>query len=242
MIQIIPSIWISQGKIVRFLQGDFSKGEVYDDSPMDVVKQFEDHGIEVLQLVDIDGARRGAPINYGVLETLAAHTDMKIDFAGGISTGGAIGKAFELGADYITAASVAVNDPDIFADWLVTYGRNKITLGADSINGTIAIKGWQKTTDVDLFEHIDYFYQRGLKYVKTTDVAKDGILEGPAFDLYQQIMDKFPDISLLASGGVRSIEDIERLNDMGVFAVIFGKAYFTQKIKLKDLKKFLVSS
>ena len=151
-------------------------------------------------------------------------------------------KAFECGASYITAASIAVHKPDIFGSWLVTYGRNKITLGADCLNNKIAIKGWTKRTTIDVFDHISHFYERGLLYLKTTDVAKDGNLEGPAFDLYKEILKRFPDIRLLASGGVRSMEDIEKLDEMGIFGVIFGKAYFENKLKLEDLKKFLVSN
>jgi len=227
---------------VRVRKGDFSKEIIYEQNPLDIAYEFEDHGIETLHLVDLDGARRGDPVNYPVLETLASYTKLKIDFAGGISNIGAIGKAFEYGAAYVTVATAAVHRPDQFASWLLTYGRNKITLGADSVNRKIAIKGWTKKTEIDLFEHIEYFYDRGLKYVKTTDIAKDGDLEGPAFDLYKEIIDRFPNISLLASGGVRSMDDIEKLNEMGVFGVIFGKAYFEQKIKLEDLKRFMISS
>ena len=240
MIQIIPSIWIREGKCVRVKQGDFSKEEVYKESPLDLAKRFEDHGIKILHLVDLDGARRGSPVNYFVLEALAGYTNLKIDFAGGIQTDGDISKAFEYGAKYITAATVAVRQPELFASWMISYGRERITLGADSLHGKIAIKGWQKQTPIDLFKHIDYFYSRGLKYVKTTEIAKDGLLEGPAFDLYADITSRFPDIQLLASGGVRSIEDIDRLNDMGVYSVIFGKALMEDKIKLSDLKKFLI--
>ena len=140
-----------------------------------------------------------------------------------------------------TAATIAAYDPDLFASWMVSYGREKITLGADSLNGYIAIKGWIKKTQIDLFEHIDYFYSRGLKYVKTTDISKDGVMEGPSFELYQKIIDKFTDIQVLASGGVRNIDDIDQLNDMGVFAVIVGKALYEGKIKLPELEKFSVN-
>lgn len=242
MIQIIPSIAIAEGKVIRLEQGDFSKEKVYDKTPIDLAKSFEDHGIEVVHLVDLDGARRGQPVNYDLLEMIAGHTNLKIDFTGGINTDGDISKAYEYGASYITAASVAVNRKELFASWIISYGREKITLGADALDGKISIKGWQKNTDLDLFEHIDYFYSRGLKYVKTTDIAKDGLMQGPAFDLYQNIIDQFEDICVLASGGVRSIDDIKRLNDMGVFAVIFGKAFYEGNINLKDLDNFLVKA
>ncbi|MEQ8478852.1 1-(5-phosphoribosyl)-5-[(5-phosphoribosylamino)methylideneamino] imidazole-4-carboxamide isomerase [Fulvivirga sp.] len=240
MIQIIPSIVINDGKVIRLQQGDFSKEIVYDQTPIDLAKSFEDHGIEVVHLVDLDGAKRGQPKNYHILEAIAGYTNLKVDFTGGIHTDGDISKAYEYGASYITAASIATTRKELFASWIVSYGREKITLGADALDGKIAIRGWQKQTDLDIFEHIDYFYSRGLKYVKTTDISRDGVMEGPAFDLYQQIIDKFQDICVLASGGVRDVADIERLNDMGVFAVIFGKAFYEGRIKLKELEKFIV--
>lgn len=242
MIQIIPSIVINGGKVIKLQQGDFSKEKVYDQSPIDLAKNFEDHGIEVVHLVDLDGARRGQPVNYHILEAIAGHTNIKVDFTGGIHTDGDISKAYEYGASYITAASIAVTRKELFSSWIISYGREKITLGADAINGKIAIRGWQKSTEIDIFEHIDYFYSRGLKYVKTTDVDKDGVMQGPAFDLYKNIQDKFPDICVLASGGVRNVDDIKRLNDMGVFAVIFGRAYYEGRIKLKELEEFLVKA
>lgn len=240
MIQIIPSIAINDGKVIRLQQGDFSKEIVYDQTPIDLAMSFEDHGIEVVHLVDLDGARRGQPVNYHILEAIARYTNLKVDFTGGIHTDGDISKAYEYGASYITAASVAVSRKELFASWIVSYGREKITLGADALDGKIAVRGWQKQTDLDIIDHIDYFYSRGLKYVKTTDISKDGVMEGPSFDLYQKIIDKFPDICVLASGGVRDVADIERLNDMGVFAVIFGKAFYEGRIKLKELEKFIV--
>lgn len=241
MIQIIPSILIHKGKVIRLKQGDYSKEIVYHNSPVDLAREFEDHGIEVVHLVDLDGAKRGSPINYHVLEAIAGHTNLKVDFTGGIATDGDISKAYEYGARYITAATVAAYNPDLFASWIVSYGREKITLGADALNGEIAIKGWIKKTQIDLFEHIKYFYNRGLKYVKTTDISKDGVMEGPSFELYQKIMDKFEGIKVLASGGVRNVSDIDQLNSMGVFAVIIGRALYEGKIKLKDLEKYSVN-
>ncbi len=242
MIQIIPSIAIIDGKVIRLKQGDFSNEKVYDQSPVDLAKSFEDHGIEVVHVVDLDGARRGQPVYYHILESIAGHTNLKVDFTGGIHTDGDISKAYEYGASYITAASIAVSRKELFASWIVSYGREKITLGADALNGKIAIRGWQKNTDLDILEHIDYFYSRGLKYVKTTDISKDGMLEGPAFELYKRIIDRFPDICVLASGGVRNIDDIQAWNDAGVFAVIFGKAFYEGQMKLSDLERFIVNA
>lgn len=240
MIKIIPSIAVIKGRTTRLTQGDYTKEVVYDVSPVDVAKNFEDNGIKQIHLVDLDGARRGEPVNYATLETIAGHTGLEIDFTGGISTDGDIAKAYEYGATYITAASVAVNRKELFASWIISYGREKITLGADSTNKRIAFRGWQKDTSIDLFDHIDYFYSRGLKYVKCTEISKEGSLTGPAFDLYQEILDRFPNICLLASGGVRNVEDIEKLSDMGVWGVHFGKAYYEGRVKLEELKKFLI--
>lgn len=240
MIQIIPSILIHNGKVIRLKQGDFSKEVIYDSSPVDLARQYEDHGIEVVHLVDLDGAKRGSPINYHVLETIAGHTDLKVDFTGGINTDGDISKAYEYGASYITAATIAAYNPNLFASWILSYGREKITLGADSLDGNIAIKGWIKKTQIDLYDHISYFYNRGLKYVKTTAIDRDGLMEGPSFDLYKSIIDRFEGIQVLASGGIRSIDDIDKLNEMGVFAVIIGKALYEGKLSLKELEKYAV--
>ncbi|MGI9542503.1 MAG: HisA/HisF-related TIM barrel protein [Cyclobacteriaceae bacterium] len=242
MIQIIPSIWVMNGRTTRLTQGDFANEKVYDVSPVDVAKNFEDAGISKIHLVDLDGAKRGSPVNYEVLEAIAGYTNLEINFAGGITTDGDISKAYEYGANIITAATIAAYRRDHFASWIISFGRERITLGADAINGKIAIKGWQKDTSIDLFEHIDHFFSRGLKYVKTTDIPKAGKMEGPSFKLYQEILDRFPGICLLAAGGIRSIDDIEKLQEMGVWGVVFGKALYEEKIPLKDLERFLVSA
>jgi phosphoribosylformimino-5-aminoimidazole carboxamide ribotide isomerase len=243
MIQVIPSIAIRKGRVVKMRKGDPASEKAYDENPLDLAKRFEDHGIEVVHLVDLDGAERGNPINYHVVEAISGHTDLKIDFTGGISTDGDISKAYEAGADFITASSIAVTDPELFASWIVSYGREKITLGADvtDINTKkLLFRGWQSKSELTLFEHLEYFYTRGLKYVKSTDVSRDGVLEGPAFSFYQEIIEKFPEMCVLASGGIRGVDDIKKLNDMGIFAVIFGKAYYEGVLNLKDLEQFLV--
>jgi phosphoribosylformimino-5-aminoimidazole carboxamide ribotide isomerase len=243
MIQVIPSIAIRKGKVVKMRKGDPTSEKAYNENPLDLAKRFEDHGIEVVHLVDLDGAEKGSPVNWAVLETISGYTDLKIDFTGGISTDGDISKAYEFGADYITAASIAVTNPELFASWIISYGREKITLGADVVDRNskeLLFRGWQRKTQTKLFEQLEFFYSRGLKYVKSTDVSRDGVLEGPAFDYYQEIISTFPEICVLASGGVRGVDDIKRLNDMGVFAVIFGKAYYEGVLNLKDLEQFLV--
>ncbi len=245
MIQVIPSIAIRKGKVVKMRKGDPASEKAYDENPLDLSKRFEDHGIEVIHLVDLDGAEKGSPKNFHVLEAISNHTDLKIDFTGGISTDGDISSAYEFGAEYITASSIAVTNPELFASWIVSYGREKITLSADVTDvqsKQVAFRGWQKKSDLNLIDHLKFFYERGLKYAKCTDISRDGSLEGPDFDFYQEILTTFADLKVLASGGVRDAADIERLNEMGVFAVIFGKAYYEGKLSLKDLERFLVKS
>jgi len=236
--QLIPSISLIDGKINRLKKGDFSHPDVFEDNPVDIAKKFEEHGIEILHLLDLDGAREGWPINYHILEAIVGHTNLKVDFTGGLNTDGDISKALEYGASYLTVGSVAVKRPSRFNSWIISFGREKITLSADSKNGKIAVKGWKQETDIDLFDHIEYFYDRGLKYVKATDIDLDGMMQGPAFDLYAEIMKRFPDIKVLASGGVRNMDDIKKLADMGIYGTIFGRAYFEGKIKLEEIEAF----
>lgn len=242
MIKVLPSIWVIKGKCVRVKQGDFSQQIVYNDSPLDVAMEFEDHGITQIHLVDLDGAKRGQPVNYGVLSAISGYTKLEVDFTGGIHTDGDISNAFEHGADYITAATIAVYDKELFASWIVSYGRENVTLAADCIDRKIIIKGWRKKTTIDIMDHVQYFYDRGLKYLKTTDIDKDGQLSGPSFELYKELVDRFPDIRLIASGGVQSIDDIVKLQELGVWGVHFGKAYYEGKINLKDLENFVLSN
>ncbi|HEY4656389.1 MAG TPA: 1-(5-phosphoribosyl)-5-[(5-phosphoribosylamino)methylideneamino] imidazole-4-carboxamide isomerase [Cyclobacteriaceae bacterium] len=243
MIQVIPSIAIRKGRVVKMRKGDPTSEKAYDENVLDLVRRFEDHGIDVVHIVDLDGAEKGSPVNYHVIEAIAGYTNLKIDFTGGITTDGDISKAFEFGASYITASSVGVTDPELFASWIISYGREKVTLGADVTNVVtkeLLYRGWQRKAQVTLFDHLEYFYSRGLKYVKSTDVSRDGVLEGPAFDFYEEIIQRFPEICVLASGGIRGVDDIKRLNDLGVFAVIFGKAYYEGILQLKDLRPFVL--
>lgn len=242
MIQVIPSIAIRQGRVVKMRKGDPESEKTYDENPVDLARRFAEHGMEVVHLVDLDGASQGSPVNYHVLEAIAGHAGTKVDFTGGISTDGDISKAFEYGAAYVTASSIAVTEPELFLAWLLTHGREKITLGADVVDTEskkLLYRGWRRKSEVTLFEHLQVFLDRGLKYVKSTDVSRDGVLEGPAFAFYKDIIEHFPDIKVLASGGVRGIDDIKRLSELGVFAVIFGKAYYEGILKLKDLEKFI---
>lgn len=233
---------VMRGRTTRLAQGDFKRETVYDQSPLEVAKQFEDAGVSQIHLVDLEGAKRGASINFEVLESITDHTNLDVSFSGGLYSDGDIIKAYEYGAFNIIAATIAAYRPEFFASWIVSYGRERITLGADSLKGKIAIRGWQKDTTIDLFEHIEYFFNRGLKYVKTTDIPKHGAMTGPSLKLYEEILRRFPGICLLASGGVRSIEDIEKLHDLGVWGVVFGKAFYEGVLSLKDLERFLVSA
>jgi phosphoribosylformimino-5-aminoimidazole carboxamide ribotide isomerase len=238
MIKLVPSISVIKGKVIRLISGDYEKETEYEKSPVDFARMFEDVGLDVIHLVDLEGAIKETPVAFHVLETLCGHTNMKIEFAGGIRTDGDILKLFEFGARYISVASVAARDPELFTQWIFSYGREKLSLSADSVDNQVVIKGWQKKTDINLFDHIRHFYNLGLKYVKVTDVSRDGTMVGPNFDLYKQLVDTFPNASIIASGGVRSIDDIKKLDDLGIYAVIFGKAFYEGKITLNDLQKF----
>jgi phosphoribosylformimino-5-aminoimidazole carboxamide ribotide isomerase len=239
MIKLYPSISILKGKVTRLTRGDYSLEKEYEKSPVDFARMFEDIGIEVIHLVDLDGAIAESPVAYPVVEAIAGHTNLEIEFAGGIRTDGDILKLFECGAKYIAVSSMAAQDRELFTSWLFSYGREKVSLSADASDGKLLIKGWQKKTDIDLNEFITYFYDRGLQYLKVTDVTRDGTMVGPNFDLYKEMVESYPNAKIFASGGVRSADDIRKLEDTGVYAVIFGKAFYEGKLTLNDLKTFI---
>ena len=237
MFKIIPSLSISNGQIVLLKKGDFSDQLKYDLNLIDAAKLLEDNGIEVVHFLDLDGVKQETPKNYDSLEAISRHTDLKIDFMGGIRTDGDVNKVLEYGADYFTASSVAVNNNELFASWIMSYGREKLSLMANVADNKLIYNAYTQKADIDIYEHIDYFHLRGLKYLKVTDINRDGVLEGPNFDLYQKLIDKFPDMSIAASGGVRSMDDIKRLKDMGLYGVIVGRALYEGKIKVEQLKE-----
>lgn len=239
MIKLYPSISILHGKVTRLTRGDYSKEKEYERSPVDFARMFEDIGIEVIHMVDLEGAIKESPVAYHVLEAVAGHTNLEIEFSGGIRTDGDIMKIFECGAKYIAVSSIAAKDRELFTSWLFSYGREKVSLSADAADGKLMIKGWQKKTDIDLYEFVTYFYNRGLKYLKVTDITRDGTMVGPNFDLYKDLVIQFPNSKIFASGGVRSKDDIKKLEDLGVYAVIFGKAFYEGKLTLDDLKTFI---
>ena len=238
MIELIPAIDLIDGKCVRLTQGDYSSKKTYNEDPLEVAKMFEDCGIRRLHVVDLDGAREGRIINYATLERLATRTSLIIDFGGGLKSDMDLEIAFNCGAQMVTGGSIAVKEPDIFILWLRQYGNPKIILGADSKNGKIAINGWQNTTDKELIPFIEDYQKQGIRKVICTDISRDGMLQGPAIDLYRAIRKTLPDIYLIASGGISSVNDIETLDAAGIPAVIFGKAIYEGRIQLKDLIRF----
>ena len=238
MIELIPAIDLIEGKCVRLTKGDYDTKKVYNEDPLEVAKMFEDYGIRRLHVVDLDGAREGRIINYRVLERLATRTSLVIDFGGGLKQEDDLEIAFESGAQMVTGGSVAVKNPDLFTSWIKKFGSDKIILGADAKDKKIAVNGWRETTDKDLIPFIQEYYDKGITKVICTDIGCDGMLQGPSVGLYEEIRDAIPYMYIIASGGVGSIEDIERLVEAGIPAVIFGKAIYEGKIRLEDLLRF----
>ncbi|MDG1652726.1 MAG: 1-(5-phosphoribosyl)-5-[(5-phosphoribosylamino)methylideneamino]imidazole-4-carboxamide isomerase [Flavobacteriaceae bacterium] len=239
--RIIPAIDIIEGKCVRLSKGDYDTKKIYNESPLEVAKAFEAHGIAYLHLVDLDGAKSKHIVNYKVLERLANKTSLKIDFGGGLKSDADINIAFESGASQITGGSIAVKSPETFMRWLDQYGSEKIILGAD-IKGThIAIEGWLKTSEQTLFDFVHDYKKKGVEYVICTDISKDGMLEGPAFDLYKRLLAK-EEIKLIASGGISKFEELPQLQDLGCEGVIIGKAIYENRISLKQLENYVINS
>ncbi|MCF8323864.1 MAG: 1-(5-phosphoribosyl)-5-[(5-phosphoribosylamino)methylideneamino]imidazole-4-carboxamide isomerase [Leadbetterella sp.] len=239
MIQVIPAIDIIDGKCVRLTQGDYEQKKIYNEDPSEVAKEFEDAGIKRLHLVDLDGAKEKRIINHKVLEKIANSTKLIIDFGGGIQSDEDIQKAFDFGAKMITGGSIAVKNQEMFLGWLEKFGPEKIILGADAKDEMIAISGWQESTKVSVYDFIEEYLKKGIKYTISTDVAKDGLMQGPSFELYEKMQARFSDLKIIASGGVSEMKDLEKLNDQGVFGVIVGKAIYEGKIGLKELEKFI---
>lgn len=236
--QIIPAIDIIEGKCVRLTQGDYAQKKVYNENPLEVAKQFEDAGIERLHLVDLDGAKAGRIINWKVLEMLAGKTELIIDFGGGIKTEKDIDIIFDSGGAIATVGSIAVKASELFYQWLTKYGGAKILLGADVKEEKISIHGWTEQTEINIFDFLNENISHGLKQAFCTDISKDGLLQGPAINLYKKIIQKFPSLKFIASGGVSSMKDLEQLKETGCKGVIIGKAIYEGRIKVSDLKLF----
>jgi phosphoribosylformimino-5-aminoimidazole carboxamide ribotide isomerase len=233
--RIIPAIDILGGKCVRLTKGDYESQKIYNHNPVEVARELEDNGMRYLHLVDLDGARSGKVINYRILEKICSATGLVVDFGGGIRSDNDIDAAFGSGAVQVTGGSVAVNDPEIFCSWLKKYGPGKIILGADSRKGKITTGGWMNDSDNNIIRFISEYVTKGVTYAICTDVDRDGMLGGPATDLYREILES-TSLNLIASGGISSIEDIEKVIEAGCEGVIIGKAIYEGRIKLKELR------
>ncbi len=238
MFQIIPAIDLIDGKCVRLTQGDYQQKTIYNENPLEVAQQFMDAGLTRLHLVDLDGAKAKKVVNWKVLELLASRTSLHIDFGGGVQSGNDLKIAFDSGAKQVTGGSIAVRQPDLFESWIKEYGNEAIILGADAKNEKIAVSGWEEDTTLWVYDFIQQYSDKGIRYTISTDVAKDGLLQGPSFDLYKNIQDKTPEVNIIASGGVSNLADIEKLAEMNLFGVIVGKAIYEGRVTLADLSKF----
>ena len=239
MIELIPAIDIIDGKCVRLSQGDYDTKKIYNENPLEVAKEFEANGIQRLHVVDLDGAKSSHVVNYKVLDAIAGHTSITIDFGGGIKTDEDLVIAFENGAHMVTLGSVAVKKPELFKKWLHQYGAEKIILGADVKDNRISVSGWLEEGPQELMPFLTDYTQEGVSKVLCTDISRDGMLQGPSIELYKQVMQRFPTMHLIASGGVSGVDDIIRLDDAGIPAVVFGKALYEGRITMKDLKRFM---
>ncbi len=235
---IIPAIDIIDGKCVRLTQGDYEQKKIYNEDPLEVAKAFEDAGLTRLHLVDLDGARAKQIVNYKVLEKIAAQTRLHIDFGGGLKSNEDLYIAFESGAQQVTGGTVAVKEPDLFLSWLENYGAEKIILGADFKDRKIAVSGWQESSELELFDFLKDYFKKGVRYTISTDVSKDGLLQGSAVETYQHLREELPELKLIASGGVTTLDELEKLREIGCFGAIVGKAIYEGKISLKALSQF----
>ncbi len=236
--EIIPAIDIIGGKCVRLEKGDYSKKKTYAADPLLVAKSFEKVGIRRLHLVDLDGAKAQHVVNISTLKSITSHTSLQIDFGGGIKSRADLDKAFAAGARQVTGGSVAAQNRPLFCSWIEEFGSEKMVLGADVLDKQIMVSGWQEGTSIDLMDFLSYYTELGIRYVICTDISKDGMLQGPAIDLYKEILSVFPDLQLIASGGVSSMADLEALENAGLYGAIVGKAFYEGKIALEDLANF----
>ena len=243
--RIIPAIDIIDGKCVRLTKGDYSTKKIYNESPLEVAKEFEAAGIEYLHVVDLDGAKASQIINHKVLEQIASKTNLKIDFGGGLKSDKDLEIAFNSGANQITGGSIAVKNSAIFESWIEKYGAQKIILGADfypdTTGGKIATNGWQEESSLELIPFINGYQQKGIQYIICTDISKDGMLQGPSFDMYEQILSEVSNIKLIASGGISTFDELPKLAEIGCEGVIIGKAIYENKISLKQLENYIIN-
>ena len=239
MINVIPAIDLIDGKCVRLTKGDYNQKKQYDASPLDMALRYQDIGIRRLHVVDLDGAKSSSPKNLHVLEEIAIRTSLEIEWGGGIKSDQALYDAYNAGADYLIIGSVAVSKPDLFARWLSEYGGGRLILGADVNEGRVAINGWLEKSKQTIDALIDRFIPHGLSEVICTDISKDGMLQGPTFDLYARLQTKYPEQDIIVSGGISKMDDIRRLDEMNLRHVIVGKAIYEGRITLEELKLWL---
>ena len=238
--RIIPAIDIIDGKCVRLSKGDYDTKIIYNENPLEVAKSFEAHGIEYLHLVDLDGAKSSKIVNYKILEQIASQTSLQIDFGGGLKSDDDLRIAFESGASQITGGSIAVKNRVIFEKWISEYGSDKIILGADAKDEKIAVSGWLEESNEDLVPFIQNYQSKGIQYVICTDIAKDGMLQGPSFDLYSKILAEANGVKLIASGGISTFDELPKLAELGCEGTIIGKAIYEGRITLKQLENFII--
>ena len=236
---IIPAIDIIDGKCVRLTEGDYTQKKIYNEDPLEVAMEFEAHGIRRLHLVDLDGAKAQHIVNHKVLHRIATHTSLQIDFGGGLKADEDVRIAFESGARQVTGGTVAVKNPELFLGWLEQYGPERIILGSDVRDGKVAVSGWQEQSELELFAFLEDYIQKGIQYSICTDISKDGRLEGTALDLYKEIIIRFPELKLIASGGVTTIEEVQSLREAGCYGAIIGKAIYEGHIRLEELEGLL---
>ena len=238
-IEIIPAIDMIDGKCVRLSKGDYDTKKVYNENPVEVAKMFEDNGIKRLHLVDLDGAKAGHIVNHKRLYEITTNTNLTVDFGGGLKTSDDLRIAFDNGAQMVTGGSIAIKKPAEFENWLKQYSSDRIILGADAKDGKIAVTGWLEDTDAKLIPFVKQYYEKGVRKTICTDISRDGMLGGPAIELYKSILTEIPDLYLIASGGVSCIDDVHKLYEAGIPAVIIGKAIYENRISLKDLIPYL---
>lgn len=239
--RIIPAIDIIEGKCVRLSKGDYDTKKIYNENPLEIAKSFEAHGIQYLHLVDLDGAKSSRIVNYRVLEQIASKTNLKIDFGGGLKSDADLKIAFESGANQITGGSIAIKQPEVFKNWIKQYGADKIILGADAMNEKVVISGWLEESKEEVIPFIQNYQNEGIQYVISTDISKDGMLEGPSFELYQRILEQTKDVKLIASGGISTFDELPKLAELGCEGTIIGKAIYEGRITLKQLENYIIN-
>lgn len=240
--RIIPAIDIIDGKCVRLSKGDYDTKKIYNENPLEVAKAFESHGIKYLHLVDLDGAKSKHIVNHKVLESIASQTGLQIDFGGGLKTDEDLRVAFECGAHQITGGSIAINDAPTFLGWIEKYGPDKIILGADALDEKVAISGWQEESEEELIPFIQSYQSKGIRSVICTDISKDGMLEGPSFELYRRILEETTNLKLIASGGISMFDELPKLAEMGCDGTIIGKAIYENRISFKQLETYILTN